>query len=357
MRPSLPLALVLCGLLSPACSSSDDAACDPTQEACTFSKALSVVDVPAGFEDEDMCQSWTLNNPTELWVTSIEQSNDGGYHHANWFFVPDDNFDLPDGTWVCSEQNFTELGAAILGGYLFAMSTQSQLEKQSLPGGGAIRIPPYSRIIGASHILNASDQPVTTEMRLSIGTVPPDQVLAKLVPSRIQYHDLHIDPNSRSSFTTECAIADTYQKTMGAPMKYQLYYALVHYHALGAYAELQLAGGPRDGEVLFHYDGYGENFGIGFDPPIDLVAAGATGLRYTCGFDNPRADEVQWGIGDQEMCVLALQASTDMGWEGDVNNGTGEQIGVAPDGQVEYQGPCGMLGIPWDHDKPGGPPR
>ena len=50
-------------------------------------------------EDDDTCQSWTLNNPTELWVSSITQRNDGGYHHANWFFVPDDQFALPDGAW------------------------------------------------------------------------------------------------------------------------------------------------------------------------------------------------------------------------------------------------------------------
>lgn len=336
---------------------SDDGICDPMLEACTYEATLSTIVVPAGSENEDLCQSWTLDNPTELWVRTVTQSNDGGYHHANWFFVPDDQFALPDGTWICSEQNFSELGAALLGGFLFAMSTQSQLESQSYPAGGAVRIPPYSRIIGASHLLNASDQDVATDMRVTIETVPPDQVEAKLVPGRIQYHDLQLDPQSTSSFATDCMLDETYQATMGKPLQYELYYALSHYHELGIYTQLELVGGPRNGEVLFRTEGYGENFGVAFDPPFDFAASGATGLRFTCGFDNPRTDTVRWGIGDQEMCVLALMARTDMAWDGDVVQGTGELIGTAPDGEVQYQGPCSIFGVPWDHDKPGGPQR
>jgi len=78
--------------------------------------------------------------PPELWVSSITQRNDGAYHHANWFFVPDDQYELPDGTWSCSTNKFSEVAAALLGGYLFAMSTQSHEETQQLPTGNAIRI-------------------------------------------------------------------------------------------------------------------------------------------------------------------------------------------------------------------------
>src|SRR5262249_26614422 len=132
--------------------------CDPTVQACTLEASISTITVAAGHEDEDTCQSWTLNNPTELWVSGVTQHNDGAYHHANWCFVPDDDFVLPDGTWSCSDNKFTEFSAALLGGYLFAMSTQSHEERQDLPAGNAIRIPPYSRVIGSSHLLNPSDQ-------------------------------------------------------------------------------------------------------------------------------------------------------------------------------------------------------
>src|SRR5439155_18831163 len=107
------------------------------------------------------------------------------YHHANWFFVPDDQFDLPDGTWSCSDNQFSELVAALEGGYLFALSTQSHEETQTLSPGAAIRIPPYSRIIGASHLLNTTDNDIKTTMDLKIASIPPATVTAKLAPARI----------------------------------------------------------------------------------------------------------------------------------------------------------------------------
>jgi hypothetical protein len=54
------------------------------------------------------------------------------------------------------------------------------------------------------------------------------------------------------------------------------------------------------------------------------------------------------------MCVVALQADTGLAFEGDVPVGDGAQLGVAPDGEIQYGGPCELLAFPWDFDKPGG---
>jgi hypothetical protein len=340
------------------CGGGGDDSCDPTETACTIEADVSTISVAAGAEDEDTCQSWTLNNETELWVNGISQHNDGGYHHANWFFVPDDQFALPDGTWSCNQQNFSELVAALLGGYLFALSTQSHDEAQTLPANSAIRIPPYSRVIGSSHLLNASDQAVTTTMHLAIHTIPPPEVHAKLAPARITYHDLHLDPTADSAFTSEVLIDQAYRSTMGgAPLRYILRYTLAHYHALGTYAQLEIAGGPHDGEVIMRHEGYGENFGQAIEPPVDLAALGAQGLRYTCGFTNPRTVEVGWGIGDQEMCVIALQAETDVGFDALVADGAGVRLGPDATGEIDYGGEVSLQMFPWDFTKPGGPPR
>lgn len=357
MRPPRELvALVVVSALSAAaCGGGDDGACDPMTEACTFEADVSTIEIGPGVEDEDTCQSWTLNNPTELWVTGITQRNGGAYHHANWFFVPDNQFDLPDGTWSCSEHDFQELTAALLGGYLFALSTQSPEESQQLPAGSAIRIPPYSRVIGSSHLLNASTQTVRTTMNVTLHTIPPDAVEARMAPSRITYLDLNLDPMSRSSFTAECLFDQAHVDNLGTPLQYELHYTLSHYHNLGAYTQLEVAGGPNDGMVLMRHDGYGENFGQAMDPPIDLGALGARGLRFTCGFDNPRAATVGWGIGDQEMCVIALQARTGLAFDAVVQER--EAMGADVDGEIDYAGTCAMLAFPWDFEKPGGPPR
>lgn len=345
--------------LASACGGDDTSGgpCDPTTETCTFERDVSTITIGGGVEEEDTCQSWTLNNPTELWVNGVTESNDGGYHHANWFFVPDDMFALPDGTWSCDDNNFSELNAAVVGGYLFALSTQSAAETQTLPRGSGIRIPPYSRIVGSSHLLNASGDEITTTMKLALHTIPPVEVKAKMAPARIQYHDLKLDPMARSAFTVECKFKDAYRTQLGKPMAYKLHYVLSHYHGLGSYTQLEIAGGPRDGEVIARHAGFGENFGQAIEPPLDLAAAGAEGVRFTCGFQNPRTAQVGWGIGDQEMCVVALQAETELAWDGDVKRGTGIVDGMDDSGEFDHHGPCDLLAFPWDFDKAGGPPR
>jgi hypothetical protein len=353
MASGLALVIAACTGADPG---PDDGLCT-SDRACELSRLISEVTVAPGEEISGLCQSWTLDNPTELWVTTVEMENDGAYHHSNWFFVPDSLYPAADGAWDCDEQGFQELAAAVAGGYVFAQSTQSTSESQVFPAGAAVRIPPYSRIVGSTHLLNASDQPITTNLNLRVHTAAEADVEVKLVPARISYFDLDIAPQADSAFTAECDIATTYADSIGEPFEYTLFHALPHYHELGVFFEMELMGGPRDGELLFRHDGYGENFGQIFDPPLDLAATGATGLRFTCGFSNPRTESVGWGIGDQEMCVTALFAGTNMAFEGAVNFGEGTEIGVDADGVIRHRGACTMLGLPWDHDKPGGPPR
>lgn len=338
-----------------ACGSDDSSACDPNSEACTFEQLISETTVQPGEEIDSLCQSWTLNNPTELWVSNVAMDNGGVYHHSNWFNAPDDLFNEPDGAWPCEDAAFDELTAAVTGGYLFAQSTQVDNETQAFPPGVAVRIPPWSKIVGSTHLLNAGTSAVDTYMRLRIDTIPVGDVEVKLAPARIEYHDLTIEPTAQSEFTADCNLADQHQDAIGEPLDYKIYYLLPHYHELGSHAQLELSGGPRDGEVLFRADGYGEAAGAAFDPPLDIAAMGGTGVRYTCGFDNPRDQEVGWGIGDQEMCVIALFADTKLGWQGTVDSGA--VTGTGTDGLIGHSGDCQVFGFEWDHDKEGGPPR
>jgi hypothetical protein len=57
------------------------------------------------------------------------------------------------------------------------------------------------------------------------------------------------------------------------------------------------------------------------------------------------------------MCVVALQARSNLAWDGDVSEGSGQTVGVTPGGEVQHAGPCSLTAFPWDFEKPGGPPR
>lgn len=340
-----------------ACGDDPAGPCDPSHAACTLERTLSTTTVAPGQEISGLCQSWTLNNPEEIWVDSVTMRNGGGYHHSNWFFVPDDLYVQPDGAWDCGAVGFDELVAAVAGGFLFAQSTQVATEDQTFKDGAAVRIPPYSRIIGSTHLLNGGDTTLASPMALAVHSVAPEDVRVKLVPSRATYFDLHLAANKTSTVSTSCELAQSYQREIGQPLKERIHYALPHYHALGTTAEIALVGGPRDGEVILHNAGFGEASGKAFSPPVDLAAAGATGLKFSCTFMNDTTAEVQWGIGDQEMCEFALFVDSDMAFDGSVKRGTGALVGAGANGEDLHEGPCDMFTLKWDHDNPGGLPN
>lgn len=302
--------------------------------------------VAAGQEIGSLCQSWVLDNDEELWVNAVEMDNDGAYHHSNWFFVPENHLDWPTGPWLnCYDEGFHEIDAAIAGGVLYAQSTQVKHELQKFQPGAAVHIPPRSRIITVTHLLNYNIEPITTGLRLNLYTMPRAEVEIPLTPAQLIYGDLKIPGKSTSWFGSTCDLAGTYGNLFDAkPLEMKLHYVLPHYHALGAGFDLTIVGGPKDGQSIVDLGAFSSDpFGFAFDPPIDL--SGATGLKFGCTFENPRDEVVHWGIGDQEMCEALLFFESPMAFSAGVSQTTSETT----DGDLKvFSGQCGVAGFLFD---------
>jgi hypothetical protein len=307
---------------------------------------------PSGGEVLGVCRSWTLHNDTELWVHAVELEQNESSHHSNWMFAPEDRFPGPDGRWNCAERGYDQLTAALAGGVLYAQSTQAAREVQRFPDGVGIRIPPYSTVISSIHTLNTTTEDVTGNIRLSIYTLPKENVTVKLAPFHLSYDELDIPAGSTSRFSGTCQLDAEYVNAGAAGFATQIYWILPHTHALGSRFFLELAGGSRDGESLIDIAGFnGEARGRTYDPPIDTT--GATGLRFGCEFENPRDVNVQWGFGDQEMCECLGFFASPVGFESRISTVNAD----GTDGQVQrFTGPCTTIAFPWDQDRPGGTP-
>ncbi|MBC8070913.1 MAG: hypothetical protein IAG13_21475, partial [Deltaproteobacteria bacterium] len=312
---------------------------DPDRE--TIVHSFGVLDL-APLEETSPCLQWTLNNEAPIYVQTVRLTNDGGSHHSNWFAVPEDAFAGPDGYYNCAERGFQELDAAVAGTVLFAQSTQSRIDEQPLPEGVVIKIPPRHKIVAGGHFLNLADAPYRTEMRMALELVHPKLVEVVAAPFRLTYYDLALPAMRESRFSADCDMSATYVDAVGRPLDLKLYYVTPHYHYLGNWFDLFIEGGERDGENLFHFDGFnGSSNGKSFDPPIDMT--GADGFRFTCGYDNWRDREIGWGIGDQEMCVMLGLADSAVLMDASVSVGAvvGEQDGV-----VMNEGACSVVGLP-----------
>jgi hypothetical protein len=293
------------------------------------------------------CRSWTLDNDAPLYVNAVELVQDEASHHSNWTFVPETEFDGPDGIWVCADRNYSQLQAALAGGVIYAQSTQATHEVQKFPDGAVIRIPARSRIISDIHLLNTSGQSVTGHANLTLYSIEESQAQVKLAPFHLSYEDLTIPPQSVSRFTGECSFESNYQNLTGGPVDLTLYWLLPHTHALGSRVFIEVMGGDLDGTSLIDVQGFnGEARGKTFDPP--LVLDGITGMRFGCEFDNPRPDSVGWGFGDQEMCEALAFAATPLAFESFVQDSVAGPI----DGSTAtFTGTCVTAAFPFDTDK------
>lgn len=316
--------------------------CDPNQTACTYYHDFGQSTLMAGEEVIDQCYTFKLNNPVDVLVNTVQLDNDGGFHHSNWFFVPETSYDTDVSIQRCHDIGFSEIGAALTGGVLFAQSTQSRSEVQQFPAGAFVRVPAYARIITDAHLLNASASALQSGLRLTIKTIPPAQQKVELLPFRLSYTDLHIPAMEHSQFTGECDLKTQSEVLLGAPFFLKLYYVLPHFHNFGEMFQLQLLGGAESGRVLYDLKGgIGEPHGQTYDPPIDISQA--TGLRFTCGYNNSTGNELQWGNGDGEMCVMLGFAEAHARYDATV----GKDKTVVDQGGVSmHSGPCGIAVYP-----------
>ena len=339
-----------CEQCSPGQYAKDADTCAPIPGEITVHD-FGVYQLAPAEELDDVCQSWTVGNDDELWVNAVELETNGGYHHSNWLFAPDDQYAGPDGAWKCSDRGYSELTAAVAGGVLFAQSTQAKRQVQKFPNGVAVKLPPHVRIIGGVHLFNTSPEPLDTTLSLTIYTLPTSDVTVPLAPFRLSYLDLTIPPLSISEFSGECDLAGALPNG-GPTLDMDLYYVMPHYHSLGHSFHLETYGGTNDGKTIYDLGAFdGEAHGTPFDPPISMQ--GAKGFRFSCGYENPRSKTVKWGIGDQEMCVMLGFARSDFAFDASVASGAP----AADKGTVkEFSGTCGVLPLEFARGKGDLPP-
>ncbi len=293
------------------------------------------------FAEHTPCVSWTLNNEQPVYVQAVTLSNLSSFHHSNWFVVPDSVYEGPDGYWECGERDFDELAAAQAGTVIFAQSTQSWVETQRTAEGAVIKVPAHSRLVSDVHLLNLAPREVVTNLWMSLELVHPRDVEVVLTPMRLSYLDLTIPAQKRSRHSSSCNLRPTYEGYTGNPYDLKLHYALPHYHSLGDYFDLRMVGGPSDGEMLYQLEGFNaEANGKTYDPPLDLSVG--DGLAFTCGYDNFRSEDVGWGFGDQEMCVMLLLVESQLLMDGSVLSASHfvDQV----DDVAMYEGSCLTIG-------------
>ena len=296
--------------------------------------------VTAGMEVTTDCVQITLHNDHDLYVNSVTLDTMAGFHHSNWFFVPEADFFGDDGTFTCTDRNFSEPAAAIFGGVLFAQSTQSAHEVQKFPDGVAIHIPAHSKLVAQIHLFNPSDNDVMSSPTIELTPIAEADVTTQL--SAISFEDmaLGLPPRENSQFTVDCDLAPASQSVSGGPPSFKIYYALAHYHALGTGMTVEaLKDDDTTATTIYTTQTkIGDALGGVLDPAFDFT--GYTRLRFSCDYYNDTDATVSWGNGTAEMCVFLAFSDSAYNWGGGVTSQDAPGTPTAVDGVMTYTHPC-----------------
>src|SRR5262245_59443573 len=119
-----------------ACGSEAQPDDGPSPQDLTLEREFTGIRVAPATESTDLCASWRLDNDRVLYVNQVDMEAGAGWHHSNWFFVPEATFSEDDGVWRCGV-DFDAVKAALTGGVLFAQSTQATDETQGFQQGAA----------------------------------------------------------------------------------------------------------------------------------------------------------------------------------------------------------------------------
>ncbi len=287
---------------------------DTSPFVATLEHAFDPIPVESGAE-EYWCQSWTIGNDETLYVNKVRQVNNGGWHHSNWFFVPEEQFG-EDGTWKCRDRDFDEVAAAIYGGVIFAQSTQTFEEVQAFPEGTAVVVPPHSKIIGNVHLLNVAAGPIESSLTMGLQSLEEEEVEVKLREVSFANYAIAIPPQRRSRWTQTCDISEHVGES------YNIYYVLGHFHQWGDYFKLSFVDDDGNESPIVELENTaGDALGVTIDPPLNSQGAGR--LKYECGYNNTTDRELHWGNnGEEEMCQFLAYVDAD------------KKIGVFPEGNV-----------------------
>lgn len=309
MRTLALAALLGCGGGTPT------VAVDATSAPEKITLAFGPFDLPPTSEDAASCVQLSLNNDAPVYVNTVELTTGLGFHHSNWFFVPDYTFAGADGTFKCNDRGFDVAVAAIQGGAIFAQSTQDPHEIQQFPPGHVVKVPAHNKLVAQIHLLNSSDNAIHLAPTIALTPIPESEVTTILAGVSFEDQALGLPPNAQSAFTLDCDLGPGYQKVLGKAPDFHIFYALAHYHTLGTAFHLEAV--KPDGTVaqIFTTEHtVGDALGGPIDPSFDMT--GYTRMRVTCDYFNNRATTVGWGNGDQEMCIFLAFTDSPYNWAG-----------------------------------------
>ncbi len=263
-----------------------------------FQVKLSSFAVRSSFERE-LFNYKPVGNTADVWVNRIQtQMRTGSHHFVLYTFAPNTPAALLPSLGAVrdirnADGTYSILNMAPMEYHVFFAGTQATSSDFRFPAGVALKIPAGQAIDLNSHYVNASAQDVTGEAEANLWTVPASQVTQAASSLNLSNSDLTIQKGRDTTIT----------KTFRFTTLTRIVALTSHMHARGQKFVIRIAGGARNGEIVFTNTSWDHPPFIGFDVPIVLQPGEGLTSEVTYRADPNKT--VKFGLtSDDEMDII-----------------------------------------------------
>jgi hypothetical protein len=269
---------------------------DPPPAGSGFQMTIAPFEIPKNFEREVFVRKNTPNTAT-VYVNRLQMRGASNSHHFVLYgFRSQTNLppvdlmrDLRDPqTGVLNQTTLQQMQNHIFLGGGTDVNTDI-----TLPAGVALKVPAATPVDLNAHYFNRTNFSLTGQNYLNLYTVPAASVQYEAKTLDLNNFDINIPPYSRRTFT----------KTFTFNTLTRVVMLTSHYHKLGESFIIKIAGGPRDGEVVYSSTHWEHPLVKSFSTPIVLQPG--EGLTSVVTYNNPSSLGVGFGLTSQdEMNII-----------------------------------------------------
>ena len=240
-----------------------------------------------------------VGNDQPIYVNRIEtRMRPGSHHFVAYTFAPEapagalPPFDAvrdlrrADGT----------LNSATLASmpyHIFFGGSMSEAYDYSLPTGVALRLPANAGLDLNSHYVNRGTQELAGEVHMNLHTIDAGAVTHVAQTLNLSNFNIELPPGERTTLT----------RTFTMPQTTRLLMLTSHMHELGEKFVIRIAGGARDGEIIYTSTDWKHPPMLTYTPALVLQAG--EGLVSEITWNNTRTRTVRFGLtSEDEMGII-----------------------------------------------------
>ena len=240
-------------------------------------------------EETEVCQYVVLPDDGPLDITRFEHAYSRGSHHLLLYQTDRSPDQVDDSSFPCAGASFESLGVVGV-----AYAAQVPEGEQRYPDGVALPMAAGEVVLLQSHYLNASEEPVSPQVRLNLWLAPEP---APVKAGTLFFYDwaILVPQNEAATAQMRCRV----------PEDVELLFAMSHMHRRGVgYRSWQVGGELEEPQMLFTTTAW-EGVEPALFQPTRTISAGQR-IDFECDYQGEPGRTIVEGPSaeDNEMCMF-----------------------------------------------------